>query len=71
VASVEQVMPVGAQMPTIATAPTSSTGSATAPQIPASGSVAMPIRGKRRWVPALAVGLMLALAGAVAFLLIP
>jgi serine/threonine protein kinase/TolB-like protein/Tfp pilus assembly protein PilF len=66
VATVEQVTPVAAQ--TMGTAPTRTTDSAIAPQTPATGSVAVPVRGKRRWVAGLAIGLMLVMVGAAAFL---
>ena len=71
VATVEQVTPLGAQMPTIGTpAPSPTTGGATARQIPASGpeSVSPSGSGKRRWVAGLAVGLILALITSAAFL---
>jgi serine/threonine-protein kinase len=68
VVAVEPVAPLVAQMPTAGIAPTPITGCAIGPQIPASGSVVVPAPGKRRWVAGLAVGLMLALVGAAAFL---
>jgi serine/threonine protein kinase/Tfp pilus assembly protein PilF len=69
VATLEQVAPVGAQMPTtVGPAPTSTTDSATAPQIRVSGPEAVPASDKRRWVAGLAVGLMLALIGGAVFL---
>jgi TolB-like protein/Tfp pilus assembly protein PilF/predicted Ser/Thr protein kinase len=69
VATVEKVTPVAAQMPTIGIVPTPTTGSPITPQTPATGSVAVPASGNRRWVAGLAVGLILVLAGAGAFLL--
>jgi serine/threonine protein kinase/Tfp pilus assembly protein PilF len=71
VATVEQVTPVGAQMPTIWTpAPTPTTGDATATKIPTSGPEAVPGSGsgKWRWIAGLAVVLILSLIGAAAFL---
>ena len=62
----EQVTPLAAQMPTKGIAPTT-TGSAIAPQIPALGSI-VPGAGRRRWVAGLAIGFMLVLVGAGAFL---
>ena len=65
--AVEQVVPVATQMSTLGTAPTSATRDATS-QIQPSGPEALPSPGKRRWVAGLALGLILALLGAVAFL---
>src|SRR5437867_341020 len=48
----EQVTPLAAQMPTKGIAPTTSTGSAIAPQIRALGSI-VPTAGRRRWVAGL------------------
>src|SRR5205823_6036775 len=60
--------PVAAQMSTVGAAPTSTTGSATAPQIRVSGPEAVPASGKRRWIAGLAVALVLALVAAAVFL---
>src|SRR5438094_1657921 len=68
VAATEQVAPVAAQMSTVGAAPTSTTGSATAPQIRVSGPEAVPASGKRRWIAGLAVALVLALVAAAVFL---
>src|SRR5438094_6173946 len=68
VAAIEQVAPVAAQMSTVGAAPTSTTGSATAPQIRVSGPEAVPASGKRRWIAGLAVALVLALVAAAVFL---
>src|SRR5438105_12703139 len=68
VAAIEQVAPVAAQMSTVGAAPTSTTGSATAPQIRVSGPEAVPASGKRRWSAGLAVALVLALVAAAVFL---
>jgi len=68
VAAIEQVAPVAAQMSTVEAAPTSTTGSATAPQIRVSGPEAVPASGKRRWIAGLAVALVLALVAAAVFL---
>jgi TolB-like protein/Tfp pilus assembly protein PilF len=64
----EQVTPVAAQMPTVEIPPTPTAGTAIVPKIPASGAASLLVRGKWRWVGALAIGLMLALVGAAAFL---
>ena len=66
--AVEQVVPVATQMSTLGTAPTPTTRNAIASQIQPSGHEALPAPGKRRWVAGLAVGLILALIGAAAFL---
>jgi len=63
----EQVTPLAAQMPTKGIAPTTATGSAIAPQIRALGSI-VPAAGRRRWVAGLAIGFILVLVGAGAFL---
>jgi eukaryotic-like serine/threonine-protein kinase len=69
VAAVEQVTSVAAQMSTtVGAAPTSTTGSATAPQIRVSGPEAVPAAGKWRWVAGLVVALILALVAAGVFL---
>jgi eukaryotic-like serine/threonine-protein kinase len=71
VATVEQVTPVGAQMPTIGTpapVPTPATGGATAPPISASGPEAVPGSVKRRWVAGLMAALVLVLVGGGVFL---
>src|SRR5881296_1448701 len=68
VAATEQVAPVAALMSTVGAAPTSTTGSATAPQIRVSGPEAVPASGKRRWIAGLAVALVLALVAAAVFL---
>jgi len=65
--AVEQVVPVATQMSTLGTAPTPTTRDAPS-QIQPSGPEALPFPGKRRWVAGLAVGLILALVGTVAFL---
>ena len=67
-AAIEQVAPVAAQMSTVGAAPTSTTGSATAPQIRVSGPEAVPASGNRRWIAGLAVALVLALVAAAVFL---
>jgi eukaryotic-like serine/threonine-protein kinase len=68
VVAVEQVVPVATQMSTMGTAPPPTTRNAIASQIQPSGPEALPAPSKRRWVAGLAVGLILALVGAVAFL---
>jgi len=67
-ATVEQVMPVAAQIATAGTALTPNTISATNSQIRPSGSDAVPAAGKRRLVVGLAAGLVLALIGVAAFM---
>jgi serine/threonine protein kinase/TolB-like protein/Tfp pilus assembly protein PilF len=66
--STEQVSAVAAQAAAMGTAPTPVTGSAITHQTPAIGSSVAPADGKRRWVAGLAVGVILVLAGAGAFL---
>ena len=67
---VQQVTPVAATMPNVGTGSTSASRTPGAAEILASGSsVGMPARRNVLWVSALAIGLMLALAGAGAFLL--
>ena len=65
--AVEQVVPVATQMSTLGTAPTPTTRDAPS-QIQPSGREALPSPSKPRWVAGLAVGLILALVGTVAFL---
>jgi TolB-like protein/Tfp pilus assembly protein PilF len=65
--AVEQATPRG-QMPTKGIEPTVATGSAVASQILVSGSGVVPAAGRSRWIVGLAVGLLLALVGAGAFL---
>jgi len=67
--AVEQVVPVATQMFTTGIAPRATTGNVIASQIQPSGPEALPAPGKWRWVAGLAVGFILALIGAAAFLL--
>ena len=67
-ATMEEVTPGSAQIATAGTVRTVDTSSASDSQIRASGPSTVPAVGKRRWVVGLAVGLILALVVAVAFL---
>ena len=67
-ATVEQVTPGSAPIPAAGTVPTLYASSAGDSQIRNSGPVAVPAGRKGRWIAGLAVGLILAVIGAVAFL---
>jgi len=66
--TMEPVTPGPVQIATAGTVPTPDTSRGSDSQIRASGTGALPAVGKRSWVAGLAVGLILALVGAVALL---